>query len=37
MDARDNRSKAGSFFDGGPLAKNDLMAVEGHGKLRSWG
>lgn len=32
--ARDNRSKAGSFFDGVPLASNDWMPVKGPGQLR---
>lgn len=32
--ARDNRSKAGSFFDGIPLASNDWMPIKGPGQLR---
>ena len=32
--ARDNRSKAGSFFDGIPLASNDWMPIKGSGQLR---
>ena len=31
---RDNRSKAGSFFDGIPLASNDWMPIKGPGQLR---
>lgn len=32
--ARDNRSKAGSFFDGVPLASNEWMPIKGPGQLR---
>lgn len=32
--ARDNRSKAGSYFDGIPLASNDWMPLKGPGQLR---
>lgn len=32
--ARDNRSKAGSFFDGVPLASNEWMPIKKDGQLR---